>query len=129
MGREGAAFGALLAAVLVAAACGPRGPKAPGREAVAPLLQQEADALKRDGEKIDPIMRVRATWTVEGIDIKERKDDADKPWAGTIRFRIRSETTDERGATSAQEFEKRFDYVYNTTLGRWVFDYQPSPAP
>jgi hypothetical protein len=129
MGREGAAFGSLLAAVLVAAACGPRGPKAPGREAVAPLLQQEADALKRDGEKIDPIMRVRATWTVEGIDIKERKDDPDKPWAGTIRFRIRSETTDERGATDAQEFEKRFDYVYNTTLGRWVFDYRPSPAP
>jgi len=128
--RDGTAGTLVLAAALLGlVACGPRGPKAPGREVVTPLLQQEADALKRDGEKLDPILRVKAIWTVAGIDIMERPNDRDRPWAGTIRFKIRSEAMDVDGSVDADEFERRFDYVYMASLQRWVFQLSPSPAP
>jgi predicted small lipoprotein YifL len=128
--RAGLGTAAVVALVLGAAAgCGRRGPDIPGREVVTPLLQQEADALKRDGEKLDPILRVKATWNIEGIDVTERPGDADRPWSGTIRFRIRSETKDEQGAVTADEFERRFDYVYTASLKRWIFQLAPSPAP
>ena len=94
-----------------------------------PLLQKEADTLKRDGEKLDPILRVKATWTIEGLDVKERPNDSDRPWAGTIRFRIKSVMQDEQGVVTTDEFERRFDYVFSATLGRWVFQLSPSPAP
>jgi len=110
-------------------ACGPRGPKAPGREVVTPLLQQEATALKTDGEKLDPVLGVKATWAIAGIDVTERPNDPDRPWAGTIRFRIRSETKDTDGAVVVDEFDRRFDYVYSTSLQRWIFQLPPSPAP
>jgi hypothetical protein len=121
------ALGVVIA--LVGAGCGSRGPKAPTREVLTSLLQKEADALKRDGEKLDPVLRVKATWTVKGLDVRERPNDPDKPWAGTIHFRIKSETKDERGQVTVDEFDKDFDYVYNTAIKRWVFDYKPSPAP
>jgi len=119
----------LLAATLAGlAACGRKGPEGPRREVVTALLQQEADTLKRDGEKLDPILRVRATWTVEGIDVTERPNDPDRPWNGSIRFKIRSEMRDEQGVVTADEFERHFDYVYTASLNRWIFQLQPSPA-
>jgi predicted small lipoprotein YifL len=120
----------LLAAVATTiAACGPKGPERPGREVVTPLLQREADDLKRSGEKVDPVLRVKATWTVAGIDVTERPGDVDRPWAGTIRFRIKGETRDTDGAVQVDEFERRFDYVYMASVGKWVFQLAPSPAP
>jgi predicted small lipoprotein YifL len=120
----------ILAATLAGlAACGPKGPRAPGREVVTPLLQQEANALKADGEKLDPVLGVKATWAIAGIDVTERANDPDRPWAGTIRFRIRSETKDTDGAVVVDEFDRRFDYVYSTSLQRWIFQLPPSPAP
>ena len=112
---------AVLALVLSASGCGPKAPAGATREAVTASLQQEADALKAGGEKLDPVLRVKATWTVEGLDISERPNDPDRPWAGTIRFRIRSETKDTDGKVETDEFEKRFDYVYTTSVGRWIF--------
>jgi hypothetical protein len=96
---------------------------------VTPLLQQEANGLKRDGEKLDPVLGVKATWTIEKIDVTERPGDPDRPWAGTIRFKIRSETKDTDGAVVVDEFERRFDYVYTASLQKWVFQLAPSPAP
>ena len=120
----------ILAATLAGlAACGPRGPKAPGREVVTPLLQQEATALKTDGEKLDPVLGVKATWAIAGIDVTERPNDPDRPWAGAIRFRIRSETKGTDGAVVVDEFDRRFDYVYSALLGKWIFQLPPSPAP
>jgi predicted small lipoprotein YifL len=119
----------ILAAVLAAgAACGRKGPDRPGRELVTPLLQREADELKRSGEKFDPVLGVRATWTIAGIDVTERPGDADRPWAGTIRFKIRGETRD-TGGVVVDEFERRFDYVYTASVNRWIFQLAPSPAP
>lgn len=130
MRRDGTAGFVILAAALTGlAACGRRGPEVPGREVVTPLLQQEASALKRDGEKLDPVLRVKATWAITGIDVTERANDPDRPWAGTIRFKIRSETKDTDGAVIVDEFDRRFDYVYTASLKRWVFQLPPSPAP
>jgi hypothetical protein len=112
---------AVLLMAVAAAGCGVGKPKGPTREAVTAALQAEADTLKRDGEKLDPVLRVKATWTVEGIDVTERPNDPDKPWAGTIRFKIRSETADTDGKVVTDEFQKRFDYLYTMSLNRWIF--------
>jgi hypothetical protein len=129
--RRGGTTGIVILAATLAglAACGPRGPKAPGREVVTPLLQKEANDLKTDGEKLDPVLGVKATWAIAGIDVTERPNDPDRPWAGTIRFKIRSETKDTDGAVVVDEFDRRFDYVYTTSLQRWIFQLPPSPAP
>ena len=112
---------AILALSLSAHGCGPKAPERPAREVVTASLQQEADALKSGGEKLDPVLRVKATWTVEGLDISERPNDPDRPWAGTIRFKIRSDTKDTDGAVQTDEFEKRFDYLYTMSVNRWIF--------
>jgi hypothetical protein len=130
MARDVTAGVVVLAAALVGAgACRPKAPDVPGREVVTPLLQREADSLKAENEKLDPILRVKATWTIEGIDITEKPNDPDRPWAGTIRFRIQSVMRDEQGVVTTDVFERRFDYVFNATLGRWIFELPPSPAP
>jgi hypothetical protein len=130
MTRHGTAGVVILAAALAGvAACRPKPPDLPGREVVTPLLQKEAESLKADGEKLDPILRVKATWTIEGLDIAERPNDPDRPWAGTIRFRIQSVMRDEQGVVTTDVIERRFDYVFSATLGRWIFQLPPSPAP
>ena len=91
-------------------------------------LQQEANSLKADGEKLDPVLRVRATWTVEGLDVTERPNDADRPWSGKIRFKIRSEAKDTDGKVQVDEFQRQFDYVYTTSVNRWIFQMPDGPA-
>ena len=119
----------LVAALAAVAACGRKGPDAPARNELLALLQKEADSLKASGEKLDPVLGVKATWTIAGIDVTERPGDADRPWAGAIRFKIRSETKDTDGAVVVDEFERRFDYVYTASVNRWIFQLAPSPAP
>jgi hypothetical protein len=119
----------LAAALAVVAGCGRKGPDAPARNELLALLQKEADGLKASGEKLDPVLGVKATWTIDGIDVTERKGDADRPWAGAIRFRIRSETKDTDGAVVVDEFERRFDYLYTTSIQKWVFQLAPTPTP
>jgi hypothetical protein len=119
----------LVAALAAVAACGRKGPEAPARNELLALLQKEADGLKASGEKLDPVLGVKATWTVAGIDVTERPGDADRPWAGAIRFKIRSETKDTDGAVVVDEFERRFDYLYATSIQKWIFQLAPTPAP
>lgn len=130
VGRAGTVgFAAALLSLVGLAACGSKGPKPPAREEVVALLQAEANTLKANGEKLDPVLGVRATWTISGIDVAERPGDPDRPWAGTIRFHIRSETKDIEKGVVVDEFDKPFDYVYSTALGKWIFHATPSPAP
>lgn len=112
---------AAMVLALSAWGCGPGAPKGPTREAVTASLQQEADALKAGGEKLDPVLRVKATWTVAGLDVSEQPNDPDHPWAGTIRFKIKSETQDSDSKVVTDEFDKRFDYVYTTAVNGWIF--------
>jgi hypothetical protein len=122
----------LLSAVLtlgLALGCSGRS-AGPSRETLLPLLQKEAASLKSDGEKVDPVLGVNSTWTVEGIDLKEQPGNEATPWLGTIRFKIVSRTKDEDGGSVNDESQKQFEYAWNTTLGKWVFQYKPSsPSP
>ena len=126
--RHGAGALILAAALATSTGCGSRGPQAPSSEEAMRLLQQEADTLKRNGENLDPVLRVKATWEIAGIDLTKRPDDPDQPFAGTIRFKIKSEMRDEQGIKMDQ-FDRRFDYLYNAVLKRWIFQLSPSPAP
>ena len=120
--RTSSTVGAAVVALSLATwGCGIKGPKGPAREVVTASLQQEADQLKSGGEKLDPVLRVKATWTIEGLDVTERPNDPDRPWAGSIRFKIKSETQDTDGKVVTDEFEKRFDYIYTMSVNRWIF--------
>jgi hypothetical protein len=113
-----------IAVAVALAGCSSK-PKAPARDSLVALLQQEAEALKAQNENQDTSIGVRATWTIESVDVVE-SPEGDAAATGTIRFRIRAETKDGDGPAVVDEFEKQFDYVFNTTLQKWVFDYQPS---
>jgi hypothetical protein len=106
---------------LATAGCGAGKLGGPTRESVTALLQQEANSLKAEGEKLDPVLRVRATWTVEGLDVTERPKDTDRPWNGKIRFKITSETKDTDGKVVTDEFRRQFDYIYTMSVNRWIF--------
>jgi len=95
------------------------------REEVTALLQQEAQAIKATGERLDPVLRVKATWTLAEATATERPGDDDRPWAGVIRFHIRAETQD-NGAVLVDEKDKRFDYLWSTSLHRWLI--QPAAS-
>jgi hypothetical protein len=128
MARNVTGFTLGLLAALVSAGCGSAKDRGPKKETIQPLLQQEAQSLKRDGEKGDPKLGVAATWIIEGVDITEQPGNADAPWLGTIRFKIESTMKDELGAVQTQSFQKKFVYVWNVTLSRWLIQYTP-PSP
>jgi hypothetical protein len=121
-------LGAGLAVSLVAGLSCSLRPKGPSREMVLPLLQQEANSLKADGEKASPGLGVKATWAIQGIDVREQPTNESQPWAGTIRFNITSEMRDVDGTPLVQKFDKRFEYVWSTAMNRWIIQYTP-PAP
>ena len=61
------ALHAVLAAAVLALCCGRITQKGATKESVTALLQNEAAAMKRDGEKLDPSIGVKATWTVTAV--------------------------------------------------------------
>jgi hypothetical protein len=99
----------------------------PSKEALQALLQQEAQSLKTDGEKINPELGVKSTWTIQSVEVREQPNNPDQPWVGTINFKIESRIRDVDGSDQAQQFDKRFEYVYNETLKRWIIQYTPPP--
>jgi len=96
-----------------------QGPKAPDRETVVNLLKQEAQTMKKEGERIDPTFGVAATWNIEDVLVNERPGDAAKPWNGTIRFKIESRTREPDGSTITDRFDKKFEYAFDAASGRW----------
>ena len=119
---------AVLLAPLAFAGCSKLLDSRPKRDAVLPLLQQEAQSLKADGEKVDPKLLLKTTWNIEGVDVQEQPDNEDNPWKGTIRFKIVSTMKDVDGSPLNQAFDKKFDYVYSATLKRWIIQYTPPPT-
>jgi hypothetical protein len=103
-------------------------PKGPSREMVLPLLQQEAQSLKNDGEKANPGLGVKSTWAIKSVEAREQAGNESQPWAGTIQFAITSEMRDVDGTPLVQKFDKRFEYVWSTVMNRWIIQYTP-PAP
>ena len=89
--------------------------RAPARETVLPLLQQEAETLKKDGEQINPALGVKITWTIEAVEVREQPDNPSRPWAGTLKFKIES-----RMSEGTQVLPKKFEYVYDAPMKRWI---------
>jgi hypothetical protein len=101
-------------------ACGDKKPEGPSREVLEAQLRQEAEALKKGGEDIPPSFGVKATWTIESVEIREQPDNPEVPWTGSIHFQIRSVTRQPDGKHDVDESERTFEYVYNTTLNQWL---------
>jgi hypothetical protein len=110
----------LLAAVLAGGACSKSAGGGATREKVTPLLQQEAETMKRDGEKIDPSFGVKATWTVREVSVQEQAGNSSQPFRGTVRFVINSQTQEPTGIVE-HNFERTFKYVYDAKMGKWLF--------
>ncbi len=100
-------------------------PKAPERDTLIAQLQQEAEALKAQNENQDTSIGVSTAWTIKSVDVVEPPEGTDAPMKGTIRFRIRAETKDMDDEVQVDEFDKQFDYTFNTTIQKWIFDYKP----
>jgi len=107
-----------LAALL--GACGMVGDGAPSQEKVLSLLREEAQKMKADGEKLDPAFGVRANWEIEDLQVQKPSNSEGPPWRGTIRFKITSRVREPDGTTSTEEFEKNFEYVWDTDLDAWT---------
>ena len=98
-------------------------PKAPPRESLLAQLRQEAELLKSQNENQDTSIGVSTTWAIANVEVVE-SESAEVPTTGTITFHIRAETKDS-DEVQVDEFDKTFDYTFNTTLQKWIFDYKP----
>jgi hypothetical protein len=116
----------ILSAVSLTASCSifKGGPPKPSREVAQAALQAEAEGLKKDGEKPIPGMGVRSQWTIEGIDIQEQPKDENRPWRGTVRFRIDSAMREPDGNITKDSIKKTFNYVYDAPLKKWLVEYK-----
>lgn len=99
-------------------------PKAPPRDSLLAQLRQEAEILKGQNENQDTSIGVSTTWSIVNVEVVE-PESAEAPTTGTITFHIRAETKDMGDAPQVDEFDKTFDYTFNTTLQKWIFDYKP----
>ncbi len=98
-------------------------PEAPPRESLLAQLRQEAELLKGQNENQDTSIGVSTTWSIANVEVVE-SESADAPTTGTITFRIRAETQ-EIDDVQVDEFDKTFDYTFNITLQKLIFDYKP----
>ena len=95
-------------------------PSGPTREEVLPALQQEAQLMKTDGEKMDPKLQVTNTWTVAGVDVQEQAGNKAEPFRGTIRFDVETRTKEWDGTVLADKKQKSFNYAYQAATKKWV---------
>jgi hypothetical protein len=109
----------LAALAIILVACSGGTPSKSDREAATAALQNEAAALKRDGEKMPPSLGVTATWTVTGVEVQDQPGNATQPFTGTIKFRINSTTREPTGVVE-NNFERSFKYVYDAGIRQWM---------
>jgi hypothetical protein len=107
-------------AVCFLSACSSVLKSGPSREEVEPLLRQEAEKMKREGEQVDPSLGVKITWEIQAVEVREQPDNDMYPWAGTIRYIIKSEASEYDGSTETEQFEKAFDYVWDKATKQWI---------
>jgi hypothetical protein len=107
-------------AVHALSACSGEGKDAPLREEIEALLKQEAESMKQEGEQVDPSLGVKITWEIESVEVREQPENELYPWAGTIRYMIKSEAKEYDGSTETEQFDKAFDYVWDLATDRWI---------
>jgi hypothetical protein len=118
---------ALVAAAVAIAACGLKTSSGPSRDEVLALFQAEANDMKKGGEQMDPKLRVKVAWNVEGIDLVEQPNDAAHPWKGTIRYKIVTTMHDADGSETNDLIRKNFTYVYDTPTKKLMFQSSTTP--
>ena len=91
------------------------------------LLQGEANEMKKGGEQMDPKLRVKVVWNIDGIDVVEQPNDPTHPWQGTVRFRIISTMHDADGSETNDLIRKNFTYVYDTATKKLLFHSSTTP--
>jgi hypothetical protein len=109
----------LLVLVLAAAACSKK-PSGPTREEVLPALQQEAQTMKTEAEKMDPKLQVTNTWTIAGVEVQEQADNKAEPFKGTIKFDIETRTKEWDGTVLSDRKQKSFNYAYVSKTKKWM---------
>ena len=109
----------VLAVALSLAACSSK-PSGPTREEVLPALQQEAQVMKVEAEKIDPKLQVTSTWTIAGVDVQEQAGNKTEPFKGTIRFDIATQTKEWDGTVLNDRKQKSFNYAYVAATKKWM---------
>jgi uncharacterized protein (DUF2147 family) len=95
-------------------------PKGPTREEVLPGLQQEAQVMKTEGEKMDPKLQVTNTWTITSVDVQEQAGNKAEPFRGTIKFDVETRTKEWDGTVLADKKQKTFNYAYQSSTKKWL---------
>ena len=108
----------LLAAALALPACKGRF-LGPSKDEVTAELRKEAESFKAKGEQSNPVLRLKSTWNIEGVDVVEQ-DKENRPYKGTIRFKIITTMKDADGAETNDRLDKQFNYEYDTKEKRWL---------
>ena len=96
-------------------------PSAPPTDTLEAQLRQEAQAIKAQNENQDTDIGVTATWEIASVAVVPASGD-EGPTRGTIVFHITARTQDTGGQVQTDEFDKTFNYTFNTTLQKWIFD-------
>jgi hypothetical protein len=109
----------VFALVVSLAACS-RKPSGPTKEEVLPALQQEAQVMKTEAEKMDPKLQVTSTWTIAGVDVTEQAGNQAEPYKGTIRFDIATQTKEWDGTVLNDRKQKSFNYAYVSATKKWM---------
>lgn len=117
----------LLAVTVAAGGCKGR-LGGPSKEEVTAELRKEAETFKAKGEQTDPILRLKSTWNIEGVDVVEQAGNENRPYKGTIRFKIITTMRDPDGAETNDRLDKQFHYEYDVREKRWLIQYTPAPA-
>lgn len=106
--------------LLIFAACGSDEKKPPPREQVEMLLQQEAEAMKREAEaEVNPALGVTVTWTVVSVEVRPQAENESEPWAGTVQFLVQSEVPELDG-TVTERFDRSYEYGFSLESETWV---------
>lgn len=116
-------------AVAASLACSGAVPRGSDREAAVAALRKEAEGLKRDGEKMDPALGVKATWNITAVDVQDQPNNAAKPLSGTIKFRISSRNAHDPTGATEHNFERSFHYDYDAGLKLWLLRPAAGPPP
>ena len=126
MRNRRAAVWSVLAVAVVAWGCkGPFG--GPSKDDVTAELRKEAETFKQKGEQSDPVLRLKSTWNIEGVDVVEQDGNDNRPYRGTIRFKIITTMRDPDGTETNDRLDKQFNYEYDVREKRWLIMYTPAP--
>ncbi len=108
------------AALCFAVSCAEDKPEPPPpRETVLPLLRQEAESRRRDGEDSSPKLEVDMTWEIGLVDVWEQPGNEPFPWAGNIHITIVARIKELDGYIT-EKTEKDFDYAWDMNREKWL---------